>query len=119
MLDRGCVGVRRHGSVAPVWCVSTGGGVIETLHEHWATILVGWGNDPAGKFTQGTVRATAKVLADGRLFVRQWRGIRFTLSDDGTKLVGTRDGGDHASPFLMRRVPSEVALRSLMADTRD
>ena len=61
----------------------------------------------------------AKVLPDGRIFVRQWREIRFTLSDDGTMLVGTREGGDRATLFLLRRVPSEVALRSLMAETRD
>jgi hypothetical protein len=92
--------------------------VIENLHEHWATVLFAWGDDPAGKFTQGIVRATAKVLANGRLFVRQWRGIRFTLSDDWTTLVGTRDDGDRATTFLMRRAPSGVP-RPLMAEAQD
>jgi hypothetical protein len=93
--------------------------VVESLHEHWATILFAWGNDPAGKFTQGTIRAKAKVLPDGRLFFRQMGGISFMLSDDWTTLVGTHDDGDRAITFLMRRVPSEVEVRSLMADTQD
>ena len=45
--------------------------VVERLRAHWATVLVGWGDDPAGAFPQGSVRATAKVLPAGQLFVRQ------------------------------------------------
>jgi len=90
--------------------------VVEDVHENWATILYSWGDQPEGMFQRGWVRVRARVLPNGKLFWRHPGEFTFQLSEDWTTLVGKREQGGRTATSLMRRVPSDVALKTLVAD---
>ncbi len=87
--------------------------VVEGVRGNWATILFAWGSDPNGKYTSGSIRARARLMADGTLFWHQLGGLTFRLSPDRSTLVTTQEPAGREIIALLRRVPAEVALSAL------
>jgi len=92
---------------------------VENVHDQWATILLAWGDDPAGRFASGSLRSRAKVLPDGRLFWRHLGEFTFQLSEDWTTIVAKQGQGGREAVVLMQRVPSDATLGTLTARTED
>lgn len=89
--------------------------VVESVNlaDRTATLFYAWEDYPDGPFTHGLTRVRARILPDGKL---QWSyagGYTFELSEDGSRLVGTRRLSGKMARVVMTRVSADGPLSAV------